>query len=211
MTSRAMIDAGPGLNFCSINQQRLLIDVTGPLYAPQTVSDEVLRKASSPDDRRFQASEKVWNVLAGSKWLTVLADDVNNEPLVHVLTRIGGHPGDLTKRKAKDLGERMVVAHASLMVQEGNDVTVLIDDGGGQQLVAAEKRYLSGLSDNQEFGNLYLLTTPDILIRSIGRAYMPDKKRMADIYARLRRLDDGLMPIDRTHLLDHANWNRTPT
>ncbi len=45
MSYRPIIDAGPGLNFLSINKERLLIDVMGPLSAPETVQDEVLRKA----------------------------------------------------------------------------------------------------------------------------------------------------------------------
>jgi hypothetical protein len=47
MSIRPIIDAGPGLNFLSINKERLLIAVLGPLSAPETVRDEVLRKSAS--------------------------------------------------------------------------------------------------------------------------------------------------------------------
>jgi hypothetical protein len=50
MSIRPIIDAGPGLNFLSANKERLLIAVLGPLSAPETVRDEVLRK-SRQDDR----------------------------------------------------------------------------------------------------------------------------------------------------------------
>jgi hypothetical protein len=52
MSARPIIDAGPGLNFLSINRERLLIAVLGPLSAPETVQDEVLRK--SQQDSRFR-------------------------------------------------------------------------------------------------------------------------------------------------------------
>lgn len=34
MNHRPIIDAGPGLNFLSINKERLLIEVLGPLSTP---------------------------------------------------------------------------------------------------------------------------------------------------------------------------------
>lgn len=210
MTSHVMIDAGPALNFCSINEQRLLIAVTGPLSAPQTVSDEVLRNATDPDDLRFRSSEKVWKTLKGSRWLTILADDPRNVALVEVLSRVGGRPADLRKRMAKDLGERMVIAHASVMVQSGLNVTVLVDDGGGQKLVEDEQSYLRRHPAGRSFGNLYRLTTPDVLIRAIGTKHMPDRQRMRHVYSRLTPLDNGLTrPIERTDLLTHPNWDRS--
>jgi len=51
---RPIIDAGPGLNFLSINKERLLIAVLGPFSAPETVQDEVFRK--SAHDSRFRAA-----------------------------------------------------------------------------------------------------------------------------------------------------------
>ena len=50
MSIRPIIDAGPGLNFLSVNKERLLIAVLGPLSVPEAVQDEVLRK-SRQDDR----------------------------------------------------------------------------------------------------------------------------------------------------------------
>jgi hypothetical protein len=52
---RPIIDAGPGLNFLSINRERLLIAVLGELSAPETVQDEVFRK--SAQDSRFRAAD----------------------------------------------------------------------------------------------------------------------------------------------------------
>ncbi|MGH3764139.1 MAG: hypothetical protein ACRDS0_14075 [Pseudonocardiaceae bacterium] len=57
MSHRPIIDAGPGLNFFSINKERILIGVLGQLSAPETVQNEVFRKspgrmnASAPTQR----------------------------------------------------------------------------------------------------------------------------------------------------------------
>ncbi|MGH3679838.1 MAG: hypothetical protein ACRDT2_06220 [Natronosporangium sp.] len=72
MSHRPIIDAGPGLNFLSIHKERLLISVLGPLSAPETVQDEVLRK--SRQDERFQAAGKVWRKLT-PRWMQILPDD----------------------------------------------------------------------------------------------------------------------------------------
>ena len=52
MSHRPIIDAGPGLNFLSINKERLLIGVLGPLCTPETVQNEVLRKARQDTDSK---------------------------------------------------------------------------------------------------------------------------------------------------------------
>ena len=57
MSDRPIIDAGPALNFLSINKERLLISVVGGLSAPEIVENEVLRKARS--DARFTQAEAV--------------------------------------------------------------------------------------------------------------------------------------------------------
>jgi hypothetical protein len=71
MTHRPIIDAGPGLNFLAINKERLLISVLGPLSAPETVQNELLRK--SRQDQRFRAAEKVWHKLT-PRWMRQHSD-----------------------------------------------------------------------------------------------------------------------------------------
>jgi hypothetical protein len=66
MSHRPIIDAGPSLNFLSINKERLLIGVLGPISAPETVQAEVLRK--SREDERFHASATVWRKLT-PRWI----------------------------------------------------------------------------------------------------------------------------------------------
>lgn len=45
--TRPIIDAGPGLNFLSLNKERLLFSVLGPLSVPETV-EAVGSPAESP-------------------------------------------------------------------------------------------------------------------------------------------------------------------
>lgn len=86
MSARPIIDAGPGLNFLSVNKERLLISVLGPLSAPETVQDEVFRK--SAQDSRFRAAATVWRKLS-PRWIQILSDDATPElaAVVHQVPR----------------------------------------------------------------------------------------------------------------------------
>jgi hypothetical protein len=134
MSHRPIIDAGPGLNFLSINKERLLFGTLGPLSAPETVRDEVLRK--SRQDKRFSAAEKVWRKLP-ERLMQILPDDQTPELAVAV-HRISGLPFNDRLQHSRDLGEAMVVAHAVVAAEAGDTVTVLIDDGQGARLATAE-------------------------------------------------------------------------
>ncbi len=141
MSHRPIIDAGPGLNFLSINQERLLIGVLGRLSAPDTVQTEVLRKARQ--DSRFRPAARVWHKLT-PEWIEVLSDDQTPElaAVVHRLTR---QPMHERVRQSKDLGETMVIAHAVVAAEAGGSVLVLIDDGPGARMATDEIRRLDRL------------------------------------------------------------------
>lgn len=83
--------------------QRNPIAVLGPLSAPETVRDEVLRK--SRQDDRFRAAATVWRKLT-DRWIQILPDDVTPE-LAAVVQRISGLPMAERMKHAKDLGEIM--------------------------------------------------------------------------------------------------------
>jgi hypothetical protein len=100
---RPVIDAGPALNFFSINRERLLLGTLGPISAPETVRDEVLRKAAA--DPRFRSAERVWNKLP-EKYLEILSDNETPE-LNAAVVRISGLPMAERVREGKDLGELM--------------------------------------------------------------------------------------------------------
>jgi hypothetical protein len=51
------------------------------------------------------------------------------------------------------------------------------------------------------------VSTLTVLERAAGGQHIPDKPTMRTIYARLRGLDDGLPPIEKTNLLASARWS----
>jgi len=204
MSPSVIIDAGPALNFFSINKERLLISVTGRLKTTETVEAEVLGKADR--DPRFKACAPVWRRV-WDKYLEVLADDADDADLSRAVTRLSGLPMPSRSRLAKDLGELMVIAHAAVFAEAGHDVTVLIDDDAGQRIAANEAVRLRRLpAAGPRVGNLYLLTTAGVLQRAAGTEYIPHKAEMRKLYDRLRALDDGLIPIGSTNLLSDDVW-----
>jgi hypothetical protein len=209
VSSRPIIDAGPGLNFLSLNQARLLVSVVGALSAPETVEHEVIRK--SRQDQRFRSAERAWRKLAAAKWLQILPDDPTPE-LEAVVRRITRLPMDQRLTQPKDLGETMVIAHAVVLAEAGETVTILIDDRGGARLAAAEVRRLDRLRvSRQDVGFIILVNTPIILKKAAGTPHIPDKAAMRRLYEQLRGLDDGLPPIDDSGLLNPRLWQSAST
>lgn len=203
MSQRPIMDAGPGINFFSVNKERLLLSVLGPLCAPEAVETEILRKAGQ--DQRFAAAARVWRKLPPT-YMEVLSDDVTEELAVAV-QRISGIPFEQRIRSAKDLGETMVIAHAVVAAEAGERVIVLIDDGGGCRAATKEANRLQRLqSGGQSVGSIGLVNTVTVLERAAGGDYLPDKNAMRDLYGRLRTLDDGLLPLDCTNLLNLPCW-----
>jgi hypothetical protein len=98
MSIRPIIDAGPGLNFLSIHKERLLIAILGPISAPETVQDEILRKAQQ--DARFRPAATAWRKLT-ARWIQILPNDATPE-LATVVQRISGLPMDERRRHPKD-------------------------------------------------------------------------------------------------------------
>jgi hypothetical protein len=203
MSGRPIIDAGPGLNFLSINKERLLIAVLGAFSAPETVQSEVLRK--SQQDERFRAAATVWRKLTTS-WIEILSDDATPE-LATVVQRISGLPMADRLKQPRDLGETMVIAHAVVAAESGQSVTILIDDGAGAQIATSEISRLQRLvSSGHPVGSITLASTPTVLGRAARTEHLPDRAAMRDTYVRLRTLDDGLPPIENTDLLSSKFW-----
>jgi hypothetical protein len=198
-----IIDAGPSLNFFSINQERLLIGVLGPLCAPETVQHEVFRKARQ--DERFRAAATVWRKLS-PRWMQILSDDQTPE-LAAAVHRITQQPMNERLRNPKDLGEVMVIAHAVVAAEAGYTTTVLIDDGEGARIATSEINRLRLLrTSGGAVGSIRLVNSVTILNHAAGGPYLPDRTTMRRIYERLRGLDDGLPPIETTNLLSSAVW-----
>ncbi|MER6993252.1 hypothetical protein ABT337_28680 [Saccharopolyspora hirsuta] len=203
MSHRPIMDAGPGINFLSLNKERLLFSVLGALSVPEIVRDEILRKARQ--DQRFAAAERVWKKLP-PRLMEVLPDDVTGE-LAAAVQRISGIPFDQRIRTSKDLGETMVIAHAAVAAEAGDHVIVLIDDGGGCRAAAFEAQRLQRLRNaGRSVGSLGLVSTITVLERAAGGEHLPDKNAMRTLYSRLRNLDDGLPPLADTNLMALPCW-----
>lgn len=203
MSSRPVLDAGPGLNFFALNKERLLISVLGPLSAPETVHGEILRKART--DQRFGSAEAVVTRL-GAKYLQILSDDVT-AALDAAVNRISGTPMVQRLQIPKDLGELMVVSHAAVAAESGSDVVVLIDETNGAALADAERRRLDRMRSNgASVGSIKIVNTPGVLAAAAGTQHIPDRVAMRTLYGRMRKLDDGLLPIDKTGLLAPHLW-----
>ncbi|OLR91266.1 PIN domain-containing protein [Actinokineospora bangkokensis] len=208
MTERPIIDAGPGLNFLSIGKERLLIEVLGPLSTPETVRDEMMRKAER--DSRFQRVGATLPKLV-PRWLEVLSDNRTSE-LDAVVSRMTQVPMETRQRNSKDLGETMVVAHAVVAAEAGKEVTVLMDDGQGIKMAVLEIRRIERLrAGGRPVGNVRLVKTETVLQRAAGGPHIPDRGAMRSIYTQKRGLDDGLPPIDSTYLLSPATWSTRVT
>ncbi|OXM50237.1 hypothetical protein CFP71_27780 [Amycolatopsis thailandensis] len=203
MSHRPIIDAGPSLNFFSVRRERLLFQVVGPLAAPESVQDEVLGKASR--DQRFAPAATVWRKLP-QKLIEVLPDNPTPQ-LEQVVQRITSLPMSQRLRQRKDLGELMVVAHAVVEAESGDDVRVLIDDGNGAKTAEFERARLQRMRDRgDEVGSLILMNTTTVLELAVRQNLIADRGEMRDLYRRLRGLDDGLVPIERTELLSQKLW-----
>lgn len=88
-------------------------------------------------------------------------------------------------------------------------VTVLIDDAGSQLLATQEKARLQRLKRKQpEVGELRLVKTESVLKAAAGGMYLPDRGAMRVLYQRLRSLDDGLVPIEQSGLLNLECWSK---
>ncbi|MFE3455913.1 hypothetical protein ACFXKD_00080 [Nocardiopsis aegyptia] len=203
MSHRPIIDAGPGLNFLSINQERLLIGVLGKLSAPEAVEREVISKARQ--DNRFSAAEGVWQKLAPN-WMQILSDDQTPE-LAAVVQRITHQPMAERLRRPRDLGELMVIAHAVVIAEAGQQVSVLIDDGEGARTATSEINRLERLRrSGRTVGSITLVSTLTVLELAAQKKHVSGKADMRRLYGRLRELDDGLPPIEATRLLSPDLW-----
>jgi hypothetical protein len=112
------------------------------------------------------------------------------------------------RRQAKDLGETMVIAHAVVAAESGQAVTILMDDGPGARIATFEISRLQRLrSSGRPVGSLTLASTLTVLGRAAGTEHLPDRSAMRDTYTRLRGLDDGLPPIEKTDLLSPKLWS----
>lgn len=202
----AIIDAGPALTFLARKDTTRILFAglgTADLLAPEQVEDEVIRK-SHKDKRRFGAAEATWNKVVSANRLTVLPDDETPE-LAAAVQRLCLMPMSERMRQQQDLGELLVIAHAAVRADAGEDVAVLIQERNGTAMAYNEIRRINKLGGS---GRLRVWNTQTILLRAAGSAHLPDKATMKTVYDRMLPLDAALPPINETDLLTAAVWEK---
>ena len=202
-----IVDAGPTLTFLARkNTTHILYAGLGAaeLLAPEQVEHEVIRK-SRQDARRFGAAEATWKKVVAAKRLTVLPDDETPELAVAV-QRLCLMPMSERMRRQKDLGELLVIAHAAVRAEAGEDVAVLIQERNGTAMARHEARRIKNRGCA---GLLRVWNTETILLRAAGSDYLPDKNTMKSVYESMLPLDAALPAIGETSLLTAAVWEKT--
>ncbi|TAK69147.1 MAG: hypothetical protein EPO13_08005 [Actinomycetota bacterium] len=183
-----LLDAGPTLNFIAVSEQALLLDLARAhglcLAAPDAVRTEVDRNAGQG---RFAATgaQRTWRTLVAAKRVEILDDTLVDEAFIAAVARVSGRPAADRVRSKRNLGEILVIAHGSVLAQQGNEVFVLIDDGDGQRRALRERTWLV---TNAAPGSLTLWNTTRVLKHTA-----PD--RWQALYRRMRAFDDGLPPL----------------
>jgi hypothetical protein len=188
-----LLDAGPSLNFLAVGQQNILIKVAESrslqLAAPQRVDTEVKGMTNDP---RFQRTGVLgtWQKLKSSGRLLILDDSLTSRELTTAVTRISGMPAKDRVRSRKSLGEIMVLAHATVYVQQGQQVFVLIDESDGRRRAMAEQRWLQ---EQKAPGRLILWSTPQILRAAADQlGWIVGDLTWQMVYDQMRKFDDGL-------------------
>lgn len=191
-----LLDAGPCLNFLAVNQQGVLIELAAfrdlDLAVPQRVEREILGICKDPRFARTPALA-TWHKLKSSGRIEVLDDTLHTLQFVDAVTRISGQPARERIRSGKSLGEIMVLAHASVLVQQGQDVFVLIDEGDGRRRAAREMDWLATAG---AAGRLTLWSTRQVLrYASEQTGWIRDGLTWQAVYRQMRAFDDGLPPL----------------
>ncbi len=189
-----LLDAGPSLNFLAVGQQNILIQIAQSqklrLAAPAQVDSEVI--GMSRDNRfRNTAVLTTWNRLKSSGRVEILSDELNDRLFVDAVVRISGAPAHDRIRDRKSLGELMVLAHASVFVQQHHDVFVMIDDADGRRRAGQEAQWLRA---NGHHKRLDLWSTRRVL-QAAGRHqdWITGGLTWEQVYDQMIAFDDGLI------------------
>lgn len=188
-----LLDAGPSLNFLAVGQENILIQVAASrglqLAAPAKVDREIIGMCKDPRFSRTAASG-TWDKLKSAHRVIVLDDEVVEDAFTAAVTRISGKPAEERKRDPRSLGEIMVLAHASVRVQQGQTVFVLMDERDGRRRAGLEDDWLVRC---EAPGKLVLWNTRQVLRDA---ATKPDmiKGGLAweAVYKQMTKFDDGL-------------------
>lgn len=156
----------------SVDYDRLLV--------PREVATEMGDK--SAEVKKFARAAPLFKGLVRDSMIEILESDAEaDEALVRAIKLVSRlAPSELLTRRRKDLGEKMVVAHAIKLRDEGCEVTLVIDDGGGQALA-------------KEHGFATIGTIRILALAAFNG--LVNRAEMKTIYERLRP-SDGTEPLD---------------
>ena len=205
-----IIDAGPALNFLASGHERLLTNAIGrqPVHAPQTVEDEVLRKARNTS--KFKGAAGRWGKMKPN-WIHLLSDDSQDPALRQAAQTLLATSLEVRQRDGDDLGETMVVLHAYAKAMAGETVVVIIDDGRGRAFAAkAIDRISNAKQAGTTTGGIQLTSTVPLINQRINTPDVPDRATLKSIWSDISRMDDGLPNTLPDALTNSLNWNREP-
>lgn len=191
----SIMDAGPCITFCAVNQESMLYDILSRNYqlcAPDVVEDEVLRIVHKSTD--YKAVPSGWRKLKGADRVLIIPSPASDKELAAEVIRLSGVPLAQRLLEKKDLGELLAIAHACIRIRHGETVHLLIDDGNGKQLADGQK--------------IRTISTISVLRAAIVRGYFEDRGKLKALYERMRRVDNGLVPVNVSTLLDKKLWDR---
>ncbi|MBT2514567.1 hypothetical protein [Arthrobacter sp. ISL-30] len=114
------------------------------------------------------------------------------EALSAAVKKLTGTPLAERLIQSRDLGEVMVIAHAMVRKDRGEDVYVVIDEHRGQKFAS-------------KFG-IKVIDTAWILSSTVERGLIKDRSEVRKTYDTLRKYDAGLAHIDQTILLQKKLW-----
>ena len=190
-----LLDAGPSLNFLAVGQENILIQAAASqklqLAAPARVDTEITGMARSPRFERTRV-RTTWATLKNSNRVEILPDELTSQQFTDAVSRISGMQAQSRVRDSKSLGEIMVLAHASVYVQQGINVFVLIDEGDGRQRAGKETRWLR----DQGCSSMLTLWSTRQVLQEAGRrtGWIKGVKTWEQVYDAMTAFDDGLRP-----------------
>lgn len=191
-----LLDAGPALTFLAVGQENVLIQLAlagrMDLSTPERVDKEVRGKSRDPRFARTGVHRK-WETLKDAGRLRILLDDLDGGVFEDAVGRIAGMPAQDRVQRKSSLGEIMVIAHGSVLAQQGEDVVVHIDEHDGRRRAARE---ITWLRRQGAPGQMRLWTTPQIILQAKERdGWITGSQDWQEVYRRMVTFDDGLPPL----------------
>lgn len=191
-----LLDAGPALTFLAVGQENILIQLAQigrmQLRAPERVDREVRGKSRDPRFARTGVHRR-WETLKAAGRLRILLDDLDGGAFEEAVGRIAGMPAQDRVRRKASLGEIMVIAHGSVLAQEGEDVVVHIDESDGRRRAMRE---IGWLRRKGVPGSMRVWTTPQIILQAKERdGWITGSQSWQEVYRCMCAFDDGLPPL----------------